>query len=109
MQKLGSDPDLDGARIQFLREVGKSDPQVALKNVPNLSEASRQEHFYQDILRDWSRRNQEAAVAWAVENSESLPENVLHAIVPGGQTSNVTSSAFMIETQKDGPQTVFSI
>lgn len=82
LQQLGDAPDLDGARIQFLREAGKTDPQVALENVHNLSQPSHQERYYRDILRGWSKNDKEAAIAWALDNSESISENVLKSVVP---------------------------
>lgn len=82
LQKLGSDPDLDGARIEFLREAGKTDPEVALENIPTLSKTSHQERYYKDILRGWSKKDKEAAITWALDNSESLSENVIKSVVP---------------------------
>jgi hypothetical protein len=82
LQDLGSDPDLDGARIEFLREAGKKDPQVALENIHNLSQPALQERYYRDILKNWSKNDKQAAITWAIANSESLPENVLKSIVP---------------------------
>lgn len=82
LQALGDDPDLDGARILFLREAGRQDPQTALENIPTLSKANDQERYYRDILNQWSRQDQGAAIAWATANSESLPPKVLRSILP---------------------------
>lgn len=82
LRGLGDDPDLDGARIRFLQEAGKQDPQTALENVPTLSRPNDQERYYRDILNRWRKNDQNAAVAWATENSESLPDKVLKGILP---------------------------
>jgi hypothetical protein len=80
--KLGDNPDLDGARIRFLREATKAAPQIALENVSTLSRANDQERYYRDILNRWKKDDQQAAIAWASEHSESLPPKVLRAILP---------------------------
>ncbi len=82
LRSLGDDPDLDGARIRFLQEAGRQDPQTALENVPTLSRPNDQERYYRDILNRWRKTDQNAAVAWATENSESLPPKVLKGILP---------------------------
>ena len=82
LRGLGDDPDLDGARIRFLQEAGRQDPQTALENVPTLSRANDQERYYRDILNRWRKTDQNAAVAWATENSNYLPEKVLKGILP---------------------------
>jgi len=85
LQHLGDDPDLDGARIQFLREAGKQDPQIALDSVPTLSKSSDQERYYRDILKTWSMTDKQAAIAWAVDNAATLPPRVIKSIVPKDQ------------------------
>lgn len=80
--KLGDDPDLDGARIRFLREATGNAPEIALENVSTLSRAKDQERYYRDILNRWKKNDQQAAVAWAFEHSESLPPKVLKGILP---------------------------
>ena len=82
LQKLGNDPDLDEARFRFLQEAGRSDPKTALENVSTLSQAKDQERYYRDILGRWRKQDQNAAVAWAVANSETLPPKVLKSVLP---------------------------
>ncbi|YCM45638.1 hypothetical protein V2O64_06355 [Verrucomicrobiaceae bacterium 227] len=82
LQDLGTNPELDGARVEFLREAGKKDPQVALENIHNLSQPAQQERYYRDILKGWSKNDKEAAISWAIANSESIPETVLKSVVP---------------------------
>lgn len=82
LQNLGTNPDLDGARVEFLREAGKKDPQVALENIHNLSKPAQQERYYREILKSWSKDDKQAAITWARENSEILPEQVLKSIIP---------------------------
>jgi len=82
LQKLGNDPDLDGARIQFLREASRKDPEIALDQVNTLSEPAQQERYYRDILRTWSKTNEEAAISWANENSGAISVRVYRSIVP---------------------------
>jgi hypothetical protein len=82
LRGLGDDPDLDGARMRFLQEAGRQDPQTALENVATLSRPNDQERYYRDILGRWRKTDQNAAVAWATENSESLPDKVLRGILP---------------------------
>lgn len=82
LQKLGDDPDLDGARFRFLQEAGRNDPRTALENVPTLSQPKDQERYYRDILGRWKKDDQTAAVEWAVANAESLPAKVLKSILP---------------------------
>ncbi|MDA7882217.1 hypothetical protein N9A94_07900 [Akkermansiaceae bacterium] len=85
LQNLGNDPDLDGARIQFLREAVKQDPQIALDSVPTLSKTSDQERHYRDILKTWSKTDKEAAITWAIDNVASLPPKVVKSFVPKDQ------------------------
>jgi hypothetical protein len=85
LQNLGDDPDLDGARILFLREAGSQDPQIALDSVPTLSKSSDQERYYRDILKTWSKTDKQAAIAWAIDNAATLPPKVVKSIVPKGQ------------------------
>ena len=47
-----------------------------------LSQPALQERYYRDILKSWSKNDKQAAITWAIANSESLPENVLKSIVP---------------------------
>ncbi|MGJ8695049.1 MAG: hypothetical protein ACSHYF_01935 [Verrucomicrobiaceae bacterium] len=82
LQSLGENPDLDGARIRFLREATDIDPEVALNNIHTLSRSSDQENYHRHILGRWKRRNEEAAINWAIENSESLSERVFNSVVP---------------------------
>lgn len=82
LRKLGDNPDLDGARIRFLQEAGRQDPQTALENVSSLSRAKDQEKYYRDILGRWKKDDQVAAVDWAIANAESLPEKVLKSVLP---------------------------
>jgi hypothetical protein len=82
LQQLGDDPDLDGARIQFLREAGRREPEIALESIATLSKPADQEKYYRDILRNWSRDDKDAAVSWAIENSNSLPGHVVNSVVP---------------------------
>ena len=86
LRGLGDDPDLDGARMRFLQEAGRQDPQTALENVATLSRPNDQERYYRDILGRWRKTDQNAAVAWATENSESLPDKVLRGILPKPKT-----------------------
>lgn len=74
---LGDDPDLDGARRIFLREARDRDPEMALDNVPTLSEEGLQSRFYKTILRSWRKTDPEAAMEWAWANSESLPPSIV--------------------------------
>ncbi|MDA7931800.1 hypothetical protein N9B42_02410 [Akkermansiaceae bacterium] len=82
LQKLGNDPDLDGARVQFIRESMKSAPEVTLANIPTLSKAADQEHYYRHVLGNWKRNDQQAAIEWARHHSEALSERVYNSIVP---------------------------
>ncbi len=88
LQKLGDDPDLDGARMNFLREASRRDPQAALENVSTLSQPRQQERQYHDILRTWRRNDSDAAINWAIANSESIPPRVLNSIVPKDRRPN---------------------
>lgn len=54
----------------------------ALENIHYLSQPAEQERYYRDILRGWSKNDKEAAMGWALANSESLSENVLKSILP---------------------------
>ena len=82
LQNLGNDPDLDGARILFLREAGKKDPQIALDSVPSLSKSSDQERYYRDILKNWSKTDKQAAISWTIDNASFLPPKVVKSMVP---------------------------
>lgn len=82
LRSLGDDPDLDGARIRFLQETGKQDPQTALENVSTLSRPKDQERYYRDILNRWHKTDGNAAIAWATKNSDFLPEKALKGILP---------------------------
>jgi hypothetical protein len=82
LRSLGDDPDLDGARIRFLQETGKQDPQTALENVSTLSRPKDQERYYRDILNRWHKTDGNAATAWATKNSDFLPEKALKGILP---------------------------
>jgi hypothetical protein len=85
LQNLGDDPDLDGARVLFLREAGSQDPQIALDSVPTLSKSSDQERYYRDILKTWSKTDKQAAIAWAIDNAATLPPKIVKSIVPKDQ------------------------
>ncbi len=80
--KLGDTPDLDGARIRFLREAGPNSPEIALEHVHTLSRANDQERYYNEILRRWKKNNSDEAIAWANANASSLPPKVLKSILP---------------------------
>ena len=82
LRSLGNDPDLDGARIRFLQETGQQDPQTALENVSTLSRPKDQERYYRDILKRWHKTDGNAAIAWATQNSDFLPEKALKGILP---------------------------
>lgn len=82
LRGLGNDPDLDGARIRFLQETGKQDPQTALENVSTLSRPKDQERYYRDILNRWHKTDGNAAIAWATQNSDFLPAKALKGILP---------------------------
>lgn len=82
LRTLGDAPTLDPARIRFLQEAGRQDPMTALDQVSSLSKAKDQERYYRDILYQWRKRDQEAAVAWASTHSELIPPKVLSSILP---------------------------
>lgn len=82
LRQLGSDPSLDNARIRFLQEAGRQDPETALENVATLSRARDQERYYRDLLNRWRKQDQNAAVAWANSHSEMIPPQVLRSILP---------------------------
>lgn len=82
LRQLGNDPSLDDARIRFLQEAGKQDPETALENVATLSRAQDQERYYRDLLSRWRKDDQDAAVSWATSHSELLPPKVLRSILP---------------------------
>lgn len=82
LRQLGNDPSLDEARIRFLQEAGKQDPETALENVATLSRAQDQERYYRDLLSRWRKDDQQAAVTWATSHSEILPPKVLRSILP---------------------------
>lgn len=82
LRQLGNDPSLDDARIRFLQEAGRQDPETALENVATLSRANDQERYYRDLLSRWHKQDREAAVAWATSHSEFLPPKVLRSILP---------------------------
>ena len=82
LRQLGNDPSLDEARIRFLQEAGKQDPETALENVATLSRAQDQERYYRDLLSRWRKDDQDAAVIWATSHSELLPPKVLQSILP---------------------------
>ena len=85
LQQLGNDPDLDGARIQFIRESMNDSPEVTLENIHTLSRPADQDKYYRHVLGTWKKSNQEAAISWAQENSESISERVYNSIVPKKQ------------------------
>ena len=85
LQQLGNDPDLDGARIQFIRESMNNSPEVTLENIHTLSRPADQDKYYRHVLGTWKKSNQEAAISWAQENSESISEKVYKSIVPKKQ------------------------
>ncbi|MGD1978116.1 MAG: hypothetical protein PVJ98_01880 [Akkermansiaceae bacterium] len=82
LEQLGDAPALDGARVRFLQEAGRQDPETAIEQVANLSRAKDQERYYRDILNQWRRQDQQAAVAWASSHAESIPAKVLRSILP---------------------------
>ena len=82
LRQLGSDPSLDPARIRFLQEAGHQDPVTALENVPTLTRAKDQERYYRNILNQWRKEDQDAAVAWAHSHSELIPPKVLRSLLP---------------------------
>lgn len=77
LNSLGDNPDLDGARRIFLSESTDRNPQVALENVYTLSKESDQARMYGHILSRWSRNNQDDARLWVLDNSATLPDNVV--------------------------------
>ncbi len=85
LQKLGDDPDLDGARIQFLKEATPLDPETALEHVGSLSKETQRHQFYRTILKAWSRNDPPSAIAWAKAHSESISVRVFRSIVPRDQ------------------------
>lgn len=82
LRQLGNDSSLDNARIRFLQEAGRQDPETALENVATLSRARDQERYYRELLNRWRKQDQNAAVAWANSHSELIPPNVLRSILP---------------------------
>ncbi len=85
LQKLGNDPDLDGARVEFLKEATESDPQTALEHVDSLSSTAKQEHFYRNILKSWAKEDQEAAITWAKNHYGAIPDRIYRSVVPREQ------------------------
>ena len=77
LDSLGDNPDLDGARRIFLSESTDRDPQVALENVYTLSKESDQAKMYSHILSRWSRNNKDDARLWVIDNSATLPDNLV--------------------------------
>ncbi|MDB4353685.1 hypothetical protein N9Z02_00105 [Akkermansiaceae bacterium] len=82
LQTLGTDTDLDGARIRFIRESMKTAPEITLNNIHTLSRPDDQERYYRQVLGTWAKLDKNAAISWAQENSESLSERVYKSIVP---------------------------
>lgn len=77
LDSLGDNPDLDGARRIFLSEASTLSPEIALDNVYTLSRESDQSRMYSHILNRWSSDDKAAAQAWVVNNSSSLPDNLV--------------------------------
>jgi|GEM_PF-5619110 len=83
LQKLGDDPELDSARVEFLNEAGTHDFEMALEQVETLSNQDQRDHFYRRILKSWVKEDRESAIDWAKENVVMLPRQVYRNIVPG--------------------------
>ena len=82
LSSLGSNPDLDPARLTFIQESTRKAPQVALEAVHTLSQLSEQEKVYHRVLKDWSQKNSKDVITWVAYNAEALPPSIVNRHLP---------------------------
>lgn len=63
--QLGGSPELDGARQRYAGEVLKQDPEGALSWASAITDEKQRQDTTQWALRNWMKRDQPAAQAWA--------------------------------------------
>ena len=81
LARLGDDPDLDGARLQYLREASRRDPVTAIEVVGTVSNEEWRSRQYREVLSQWSRRDRDGMVNWLQENPQ-VPSSVANRYLP---------------------------
>lgn len=80
LSSLGNDPELDGAKRDYIQETWREHPEYALGMTTAIADPENRNRTMQRYLGRWAREDAEAARAWASANQEFVAPEVLERV-----------------------------
>lgn len=77
---LGNDPELDGAKRDYIRETWRDHPEYALGMTTALNDPRRRNRTMRQVLGEWAERDSDAARNWATANQELIDPEVIQRV-----------------------------
>lgn len=77
---LGNDPELDGAKHDYIRQTWREHPEYALGMTTALTNPGHRNRTMRRLLGDWAERDADAARNWATTNRDLIDPEVIERV-----------------------------
>ena len=82
LEKLGDNPDYDGAWVDLVQQGFETEPGVAMVGALRLSDESWRERYTGNFLSRWMKEDKAAATKWVTDYADYLPPKAARRFVP---------------------------